>query len=62
MVETVIVSGDGSCEIVKYGLPVIDVDRSKRNFAGYVNHGEVTPTEDTFGGNTEEYAGKVGKR
>ena len=59
---TEIVSGDGSCEISAYGLPVTDVQRKLRNFPGYVDHGEVTPTEDDFGGNTEDYARKVGRR
>lgn len=56
-----VIYGDGSCEIDKYGLPVLDTQRQRRNFPGYVNHGEVTPTEDEFGSNTEEYMTKVDK-
>jgi hypothetical protein len=53
---TEIISGEGSCEISNYGLPITDTQSKRRNFPGYADHGAIMPKEFPWGGNTEDYA------
>lgn len=54
------ISGEGSCEISAYKLPVCDQDTERRNFPGYKTHtfGEELLNAVSCEGTTETRGGK----